>query len=135
MSAVAAIRYLLANNVSLIAAVPAAKIMPGPVPLNTVLPAIGVNEISTVERTAVAIDGADVFTTARVQVTVLAKTYPDQKSILDLVRKACGNTRGTINGVVVDSIISDGAGPDFRDNEAEIYMQSRDFMVKFAAAT
>lgn len=131
MSAVKVIRYLLANNANLIAAVPVAKIMAGEIPLNTVLPAIGVNEISTVERPTVAMNTATVLATSRVQVTVMSKTYDEQKSILALVRKACPVSRGTVNGVAVDSIIPDIAGPDLRDDAAGIFFQSRDFIVKF----
>jgi hypothetical protein len=131
MSAVAAIRYLLANNAALIAVVPATKIMAGTIPVNTVLPAIGIQEISTVERTNVDMSSTSLMETSRVQVTVLAKTYATQKSILELVRKACPNTKGSIDSVVVDSILPAGAGPDFEDVDANIYTQSRDFIVKF----
>lgn len=134
MAAVKVVRYLLANNSPLIAVVPATKIMAGVIPLNTVLPAIAVNHISTVERNTVAMNDATILATSRVQVTVQAKTYTEQKSILELVRKACPVSRGTVNGVVVDSIIPDIAGPDFRDDEAGIFMQSRDFIVKFQEA-
>jgi hypothetical protein len=133
MSGVAVIRYLLANNATLTAQVDASNIMAGTVPINTVLPAIGLQEISMVERKNVAMNGASVMITSRVQVTVMAKTYAAQKSILELVRKACPNSSGSINGVAVDSIITDGAGPDFEDTDATIYMQSRDFIVNFTA--
>lgn len=135
MSAVNAIRYLLANNANLIAVVPATKIMAGAIPLNTVLPAIAVNEISGVERHTVAMNTANVLVTSRVQVTVMSKTYTQQKSILALVRKACPVSRGTVNGIAVDSILPDTIGPDLRDDDAGIFMQSRDFMVKFTEAT
>lgn len=131
MSAVKVIRYLLANHANLTAVVPAAKIMAGEIPLNTVLPAIAVNEISSVERTTVAMNTATVLTTSRAQVTVMSKTYDEQKSILALVRNACPVSRGTVNGVVVDSIIPDIVGPDLRDDVAGIFFQSRDFIVKF----
>lgn len=131
MSAVKVIRYLLANNANLTAVVPAARIMAGEIPLNAVLPAIAVNEISTVERSTVAMNAATVLATSRVQVTVMSKTYDEQKSILALVRKACPVSRGTVNGVAVDSIIPDIAGPDLRDDDARIFFQSRDFIVKF----
>jgi hypothetical protein len=132
MSAVAVIRYLLANNATLIAQVEATKIMAGAIPINTVLPAISVMEVSTVDRNNVGMNETSVLHTSRVQITVLAKTYAAQKSILALVRKACPNQRGTISGVGVDSILPDGAGPDLYDDAAVIYMQSRDFMVMWS---
>jgi hypothetical protein len=131
MSGVAAIRYLLANSAVLIAVVPASKIMAGTIPLNTELPAIGVQEISVTDRNTVDMASASVMHTSRVQVSVLSKTYTTQKSILELVRKACPNTNGTLNGVVVDSILPDSAGPDIFDADAVIYSQSRDFIVKY----
>jgi hypothetical protein len=134
MSAVAAIRYLLANDATLVAQVAATKIMAGPIPINTVLPAISVQEISQIPHNDVGMNSTSVLSTSRVQVTVLAKTYATQKSILELVRKACPNTHGTVNGVAVDSILPDSAGPDLYDADAVIYMQSRDFIVKVASS-
>lgn len=129
------IRYILANNANLIAVVPAARIFSGVVPLNTTLPAIAVNHISTIERNTVAMNTPTVLATSRVQVTVLAKTYASQKSVLELVRKALPNAKGVINGVTVDSILPDISGPDLRDDDAGIYMQSRDFMCKIIETT
>ena len=131
MSAVKAVHYLLANNATLIATVPAAKIFTGKIPLGEQLPAIATNEISTVEWNSVGQNAATTLATSRVQVTVQAKTDTEQKAILALVLKACPNQRGTVNGVSVDSIVPEGAGPDLRDDEAGIYMQSRDFTVKW----
>lgn len=135
MSAVKVVRSLLASNWPLLQVVPAAKIMAGAIPLNTVLPALAVSHISTVERNTVAMDTATVLATSRVQVTVQAKSYAEQKSILELVRKALPNTHATVKGVQVDSILPEGAGPDFRDDEAGIFMQSRDFLVKYTEST
>lgn len=129
MSAVRAVRYLLANNANLIAVVPATKIMAGVIPLNTVLPAISVSEISSIENTTVAM--VPTLMTSRVQVTVMAKTYATQKSILELVRLALPVSRGTVDTIAVDSIIPEGAGPDLRDDDAGIFIQSRDFIVRF----
>lgn len=131
MSDVKVVRYLLANNANLIAVVPATKIMAGVVPIATVLPAIAVNHISTLSRNIVSMSAATVLATSRVQITVMTKTYAEQKSILELVRKALPNTNGSVNGITVDSIIPDIAGPDLRDDDAGIYFQSRDFIVKF----
>ena len=135
MSGVIAIRYLLANNVALTAVVPATKIMAGVIPIATVLPAIAVNHISTVERNTVAMTSAKVMATERVQVTVQTKSYSEQKSILELVRKACANRRASINSIAVDSILPEGAGPDLRDDDLGIFLQSRDFFVKFIEST
>jgi len=132
MSGTAIVRYLLANDASLIAAVPAVKIMAGVIPLNTVLPAISVMQVSGVPRNTVAMaSGATVLVTDRVQITVMASTYPSQKSILALVRSALPVSRGTVNGFTVDSILPDSDGPDFFDAGLTIHMQSMDVMVIF----
>ena len=131
MSGVIIIRALLAANTALTSVVPASKIMAGVIPINTVLPAISISQISGVTRNTVSMNEAKVLATDRVQITVMAKDYASQKSILDLVRAACPNTRGTVNGVACDSIWSDTTGPDVFDDLAVIYFQSVDMMVRF----
>jgi hypothetical protein len=128
------VRYLLANNAPVLAVVPATRIFAGAVPINTVLPAISVEEVDTVERNTIAMNTPTVMHHERVRATVHAKTYPSQKSILALVRKACPHQRGTINTVVVDSIVPAGKGPDIFDEAAVLYMQSRDFIVTWRAS-
>lgn len=130
MSDVKAIRYLLANNAPLIAVVPAAKIMAGVIPQGTALPAIAVGHVSTLRRHTIAASGTE-HCTARVQVTVHASTYVSQKAVLTLVRAALVRTRGTINGVAVDSLLHDLDGPDFRNDEAGIFMGSVDYIITF----
>lgn len=130
MSDVKAVRYLLANNAPLIAVVPAARVFAGLIPQGTALPALAVSHISTIRRHMVP--GSTVeFCTARVQVTAHAKTYAEQKQVLKLVRAALPRSRGAVNGVNVDAILSDIEGPDFRDDEAGIFMGSADYIVRF----
>lgn len=128
MSDVKAIRYLLANNAALIAVVPAAKIMAGLIPQGTVLPALAVSHVSTVRMRMIAAPGVETLT-SRVQITVMATSYPQQKSILALVKAALPRTRGTVNGVSVDSLLFELAGPDFRDDEIGAFMGSLDYLI------
>jgi len=130
LSDVKAVRYLLANNAPLIAAVPAARVFAGLIPQGTTLPALAVSHISTIRRHTVPGSAVE-FCTSRVQVTAHASTYASQKQVLALVRAALPRSRGTVNGVKVDAILSDIEGPDFRDDEAGIFMGSHDFIVKF----
>jgi len=130
MSGVAIARYLLANSAGLIAVVAADKIKAGVVPLNTVLPAISIRQISGVEHEIIRRD-ANQLVTDRVQITALALTYPQQKSILALIRAAMPGTRGTVNGFAVDSITPDIDGPDLYNDDPVIYEQSIDYMIKF----
>lgn len=132
MSGVAVIRYLLANDATLTATVPATRIMAGILPINTTLPAISITQISG-NRLEVIKHGSNEHITERIQVTVLATTYPQQKTILNLVKSALPATRGTVNSVVVDSIQQDFTGPDLYNDDPVIYEQSVDYFVKYIA--
>ncbi len=131
MSGVAIVRYLLAHNSPLLAAVAADHIMAGALPLNTHLPAISVTEVSGMELKTVAMNEATKQITEHVQVSVLASAYPSVKSILALVRAALPLSRGTVNGVDCDSILHDMEGPDIYTDNPAIYFQSQDFVVRF----
>lgn len=131
MSGVLIIRALLAANAAVLAQVPAGKIMAGVIPINTALPAISVAQISGVIRNTIGMNEAKVLATDRVQITCMAKTYAQQKQLLDLVRAACPNTYGAVNGVQCDSIWSDIVGPDVFDSDMSIYFQSVDLFVRY----
>lgn len=130
MSGVAVIRYLLANNAPLTAVVAANKIKAGIVPINTALPAISIRQISGQEQASIK-RGSNMLVTDRVQVTVLATTYPQQKSIIELIRSALPPTRGTVNSYAVDSITPEIDGPDLYDDSPVVYEQSIDYFVRF----
>lgn len=132
MSGVSVIRYLLANASGVIAVVPAARIFRGGIPVGTTLPAIGVREVSGVKLTGIRTNEAGRLKRERVQVTVYATSYPEQKSILALATSACPSQRGTVNSVSVDSIVPDLEGPDLEQPDAGIYEQSQDFIVLWA---
>lgn len=125
-----AIAYNLCKvNSNLLAVVPLARMYAGEIPLNSVLPAIAFNEVSTVENTTIDGNAAYALVTGRVQVTVAAKDYPSVKNIITLIRKACNYQRGTIAGYTVSAIMRDVIGPDFRDSDAGILYQSIDFKI------
>jgi len=129
MAGVSAVRYLLANNSTLIALVPATKIFVGVVPVDTVLPAIAVTQIDGVPHLTVAMTEGGKIQTDRVQVTVLTKAY--QTAISAAVLAALPNTRGTVNSTKLDSLLPDGEGPDLFDDAAVIFERSRDFLVRW----
>ena len=134
MSAVKVIRALLAVYAPVLALVPAARIVAGTVPQGMPLPAICLAEISRVELPTVSRGQRTVQVTARVQVTVHASTYPDQKAVLQAARLGAGAHTGTVAGVAVRSVMRDVVGPDMTDDEAGVYQQSRDFKVVFVEA-
>lgn len=128
MSAVKAIRYLLANSAPLLAQVPATRILAGILPEGTAAPAVALTHVSTTRPQAVTAPTG--MAVSRVQVTVVAANYPQLRAILPLVRGAVPRSRGTVNGVAVDSILIDSEGPDFAD-EAGLCVGSIDFIVRF----
>lgn len=130
MSGVRAVRYLLANNAVLIATVPAVRIVAGPLPVGSTIPAVSVSGAGANEDIPVDM-GANRMVSERVQVSVLAKTHLSQKDILALVRTALPASRGTVNGVEVDSVMLESEGPDFFDEAELLYMGSLDYMVRF----
>jgi hypothetical protein len=144
VSGVAVIVALLKASTPVTNIVPAAKIMAGDVPINTVLPAIAVTQISGIPRNTIRVNELPKMHTDRVQVSVLFKgakdapsgiaypsAYNNVKAMMKLVLAACPNQRATINSVVVDSIVPDQEGPDLYDDATALYSQSRDFFVRW----
>jgi len=129
MSVEVILELLLASG-DVAAHVVAASIVPGVVREGAALPALGITEVSSVP--VGAIDGQAEYSvvTARVQVTVMAATYPEVKSVLDLVRRACNFQRGQIAGVDVISVVRDTVGPDLEDMAGN-HFQSIDFKVTY----
>ena len=134
MSGVIVIRHILVNNVSVLAHVPATRIMAGVLPINIGMPAISIRQVNGTEFDTIGMSGAKILATDTVDVEVFAKTYSDQKILLNLVRKACQNVHGNVNGIEVDSIVPAAAGPDQFDPDVMMYTQARGFIVKYATA-
>ena len=130
MSGVAIIRSILANNGNLVSAVTSDKIIAGVAPINTSLPAVTVTQISGIEYQLIKQVGVQLVSD-RVQVTVLATSYVQQKQLLELIRSALPTTRGTVNGFVVDSIVRQIDGPDLYSDDPVMYEQSIDYIVRF----
>lgn len=120
---------MLANDGPIAMAV-GSKVISGVVPINTSLPAISISQISGKEFETIRRVGVQ-HVTERVQVSVLALTYAQQKQILDLVRSAITSIRGTVNMFEVDSISHDMDGPDLYYEEPVTYEQSIDFIVRY----
>jgi hypothetical protein len=131
MDGVAAILQLLTADAPLTALVPTARILPGVLPQDTVLPAISIMSVSGNDRNIPA-PGADRHVVERVQVTVLAPDYPSQKAVQRAVRKAAADKIGvTVTGISDVTVHTDSAGPDFMNEAASIHMGSQDFRVEY----
>jgi hypothetical protein len=129
MSDVKAIRYLLSTSAALVAVVPATRIQAGDLPQGVALPAIGITHVSGIWRQEISKQSKSCL--ARVQVTVLAASYAQQKQIIELVRDAVPRTHGVVNGVQIDSILRQPDGPDMSDPALGLYIQTQDYMVNF----
>lgn len=112
-----------------VATVVGARIYPSRLPQNTTLPAIAYQVVSGTEITPIDAQAGYQLMRTRVQVTAMAKNYAEVKSAIEAVRLACLYKSGTIAGVKVLSITRDSVGPDLRDDELSIYIQSMDFIV------
>ncbi|NHZ78444.1 hypothetical protein F2P44_03970 [Massilia sp. CCM 8695] len=132
MSAVKVIRALLVDHAPLAALIEADSICAGTVPVG-VIPAISIKEITRVELGTASRTQASVLVTSRIQVTVHAKTYPEQKALLEAAKLSSGVYTGVIAGVVVRSVLRDVVGPDMTDEAAGLYQQTRDFKVAYIA--
>ena len=112
-----------------ITALVGSRVYPGAAPQGTTLPAISYEHISTVAlRTLDALAGYNLVQ-SRIEVTALAKTYGDQKTLVEAIRQALDYQRGTIAGIEVTSIIRGSTGPDIRDDDMQLYTQAVDFLV------
>lgn len=132
MPDVKVVRHQLVANAALAAVVDEAGIVGGVIPQGTPLPAIAVNHISAMPRHPVK-PRATTYRVARVQVTVQAASYPELRQTLALARGALAPVRGVIAGVSVDSLLLDSEGPDFRNDEAGIFMGSIDCIVAYSS--
>jgi hypothetical protein len=133
MNGVIAVRSLLVGDLRVTALVQPERIAAGTLPQGTVLPAIALTSISSVDRN-VPSPGPKRRVTERVQVTVLARTYPEAKAIIAAVRAAAADRLPQIDGLSDVTVHTDSAGPDFLDDETGIHMQTQDFRVSFNEA-
>lgn len=134
MSAVKVMLALLVADAPVLALVSAARIVAGVLPQGTALPAIAITEVSTIELPRVDANSPTTLADSRVQVTLIATSYPLQKQLLNAVRRACNYKRGSIAGITVVSVRRAGNGPDFNDADTGFYMQTVDYTVIYHEA-
>lgn len=133
MNGVIAVRALLVADTVVTAHVPAVQIVAGMLPQGTGLPAISLMSVSSTDRNIPA-PGPKRRVTERVQVTVLASSYPAAKTIIRAVRAAAADRMPAIEGLTEVTVHTESAGPDFLDEETGIHMQTQDFRVSFNEA-
>lgn len=133
MNGVIAVRSLLVADTGVTTLVPAARIVAGVVPQGTALPAISLMSVSSTDRN-IPSPGPKRRVTERVQVTVLARSYPEAKSLIAAVRAAAADRMPAVEGLTDVTVHTESAGPDFLDEETGIHMQTQDFRVSFNEA-
>lgn len=135
MTGVVAVRAALAADTALTALVPVEKIVTGPIPQDTALPALSLESISTVDLNIPSPSGTR-FVTERVQVTILANTEPQRRAVKAAVKKACADKLNvTVSGLSSVSIHTLSAGPDMMSEDASVWQASQDLRVKYNEAT
>jgi hypothetical protein len=133
MNGVIVVRSLLVTDTGLTALVSVPRIVAGSLPQDTELPAISLMSVSSVDRNIPA-PGPKRRVTERVQITVLARTYPEAKTLIAAVRAAAADQMPEIDGLTDITVHTDSAGPDFLDEETGIHMQTQDLRVSFNEA-
>jgi hypothetical protein len=124
---------LLYADQAVTTAVPQARIKAGTLPQSIALPAILLTSISATDLRMLASDTPR-RVTERVQVTLAVSSYDQVDTLLRLIRRACAGKVGTIADIAGVSVLTDGVGPDFMDEQTSIFMRSQDFLVSFLEA-
>lgn len=132
MYAEKALTALLSANAPLITLV-GDRIYPHALPQGCALPALVVELVTDVPQLTIDPTAGFNLNRARMQVTVLASSYPDQKNVLAAVVAACNYQRGVLASVRVNSIVRAVTGPDMTDDDRTVFHQSVDFFVTYQA--
>lgn len=131
-SGIDAVRAALVADAALLALVPSSRIGAGDLPQDTDLPALSLTSVSKVDRN-IPNPGTYRYVTERVQVTIHAKNYPEQKAVEAAVRRAAADKVNlAVPGLINVTIHTDGSGPDIMNTQASIYLGSQDFRTTYS---
>lgn len=130
MYAEKALRALL-MQASAVTAIVGDRAYPVTLPQGCAWPALVLTNISTVPLQTLDAAAAYGLMRGRVQVTAMAATYSELKTLVAAVVAACNYQRGVIASVRVTSVVREFIGPDLRDDDRSVCTQSVDFVVTF----
>ncbi|MGH6746590.1 tail completion protein gp17 [Novosphingobium sp.] len=131
MDGVAALVKVLTTDAALVLLVPEERISPGPSPLGFALPWIALESVSVNDRNIPA-PGVQRHVRERVQVTVMARDYPQRTAVMRAVRRAAADRLDVeVEGIEAVTIHTDSAGPDFMIEDASIWCRTQDFLVTY----
>lgn len=128
MRAEKVVRSLLLANATVSAAV-VNRVFPVTLPEGTVLPAIVLDHVSTVDQPTIDANSPLGLVESRISVTVISETYTQLKTLTDACRVALNFKRGPIAGVSVVSVRRALVGPEYKDDQLRSFAQPQDFMV------
>lgn len=133
MDGVATLVQIMRGDSGVTALAASSGIMAGVLPQGMVLPAIGVTSVSRMARHPVAPQPVR-HCRERVQVTVIAATYEDQKAVLRAVVRACDMAFPIVPGITNVTVRTDAAGPDFMSEDESLHIGLQDFIVTYSEA-
>jgi len=132
MDGVVAVRSVLIVDEPLALLVAEDDIAAGPRPFGSLLGSISLASVSKVDRNIPA-PGEWLHVRERVQATIQARNYPEQKAILRAVRKAAADRLyPEVPGIRDVTIHTEPAGPDFLIETASIWCGTQDFIVTYS---
>jgi hypothetical protein len=113
------------------------RLYPGRIPQNTLSPMCAYELVSGIEILPITANAGGTLIKSRVQVTVLAKTFFEVKTLHEAIRKAVLFKSGSfaftapapVVTVRVVGITRDLIGPDTRDDDLGLYIQNVDYML------
>jgi|GEM_PF-1584626 len=118
-------------NVAAITALVGNRIALTRLPENTPYPAIVYEGISGTPILPITANAGGSLMRTRMQITAMSRSIGEVKNILEQVRIALSYQSGLINGVQVVAVVPDMMGPDQKNDEAAVFMQSRDFLITY----
>ena len=121
--------YTLLTGSSQVTALVGLKIYPGLIPQNTTMPALTYELVSGVDIAPINAQAGGVIMRSRVQISALARTYAEVKTIHEAIRGALLFKSGLISDVQVLAITRELIGSDERDDESGLYMQAVDYLL------
>lgn len=131
MDGVAAVRAALIKDAALLAMISGDNIGAGPLPLGGALPRLMLESISAVDRNLPS-PGATRHVRERVQVTIMARNYPEQKAIQRAVRRAAADQLDVeVAGISNITIHTEPRGPDFMIEDPAIWCGTQDFITTY----
>lgn len=130
MSGVAVILSLCAGDGTVTGIIPADRIVAGTLPLDTALPALGIETISEID-VRVLNRGAWRRVRERVQTRVIGSDYAQAHDLIKAVKRACADKFPAIAGLQNVNVLSVSGGPEGYHPVIGAPQRTHDFLVGY----